>query len=157
MTHHLTRLHTGKYVLALRSLKAAAAIDPESPRLHSQTVALRHALNQEKELPAKVQEVLKEEFDLIEPSTDLKKYNQDFQAKHKASPRHVLAAIRVKRVLGEDRSKCDKEVTSLLDNSSIDFTIAIEALETLKRWKSPEEAEFKKAAQAKWPEVTRLA
>lgn len=119
-------------------------------------MALRHALNQEKELPSKVQEVIKQEFDLIDPTIDLRKYNDDFQAKHKTSVRHQLAAIRAKRTLGEDRSKCDKEVTGLLNVPSMDFEAAIEALENLKRWKSSEETEFKKAAQSKWPDVTRL-
>lgn len=147
----------GKYVLALRCLNAATALAPDSPKVHEQAVALRHALNQATDFPPKVLEVLKEEFKNIHPSTDLKKYNDEFQAKHKISPGYVLAAIRAKRILGEDRKQCDNEVIGLLDTPSIGFTDAIEALETLKRWRSPEVEAFKKAALSKWPDVTRLA
>lgn len=143
--------------MALRCLKAAAALEPDSPKVHEQTVALRHALNKATDLPPKVSEVLKEEFKLVDPSTDLKKYNDEFQAKHKASPSHVLAAIRAKRGLGGDRAQCDKEVTGLLDLPGATFEDAIQALEVLKSWRSSEVEAFKKAAQSKWAEVTRLA
>lgn len=155
MTVSLTK--TEKYVLALCCLNHAAAVDPDSPRVHEQAIALRHALNQAKDLPSKVTEVLKEEFKIVDSSADLKKVNDDFQAKHKASPRHVLAAIRAKKTLGADRSTCEKEVSSVLDIPGVQFEDAIEALETLRRWRSPEEESFKKAAQAKFPNVTRLS
>lgn len=100
---------------------------------------------------------MKEEFKIVDSSADLEKVNDEFQAKHKASPRYVLAAIRAKRTLGEDRSKCEKEVSSVLDIAGVQFEDAIDALETLQRWKSPEEENFKKAAQAKFPGVTRLS
>ena len=150
-------MFAGKYVLALRCLKAATAIARDSPRVHEQAVALRHALNQATDLPPKAVEVLKEGFKSIDSSTDLKKYNDEFQAKNKNSPAHVLAAIRTKKMLGEDGKKCDKEVTGLLDIPSVTFTDAIDALETLKCWWSAEVEAFRKAALTKWPEVTRLA
>lgn len=125
--------------------------------MHEQTIALRHALNKATDLPAKVAEVLKEEFKQVDASADLKKLNDEFLSQHKDSPQHVLAAIRAKRTLGEDEAKCDKEVTGILDIPGIGFEDAIVALETLKRLRSSEEATFQKAALAKWPEVTRLA
>lgn len=132
-------------------------MDAESPRVHEQAIALRQALKQAKDLSPKVSEIMKDEFKIIDASADLKKVNSDFQAKHKASPRHVLAAIRAKKSLGEDRSKVEKEISSVLDIPGVQFEDAIEALETLRRWKSSEEESFKKAAQAKFPNVTRLS
>lgn len=156
---HIWKLtnHVGKFVLALRCLNVATSLAPDSPKVHEQTVAFRHALNSQTDLPSEVQQVLKEGFKSIEESVDLKKYNAEFQARHKSNPSHVLAAIRAKRNLGEDPRQCDKEITGILDIPSVSFTDAIEALETLKRWKSPEVGAFKAAALSKWPEVTRLS
>lgn len=135
----------------------AAAVDPNSPKVHEQAVALAHAIKNAKGLSSKAAEVLKGELKVIDPSADLKKLNDAFQAKHKASSKHVLAAIRAKKALGEDRSKCEKEVSSVLDIPGVQFEDAIEALETLRRWRSPQEEDYKKAAQAKFPGVTRLS
>lgn len=147
----------GKYLLALRCLNAATILDPDSPKVHEQTVALRDALNKATDLPDKVTEVIKAEFKTLDASTNLVKYNDEFLAKNKESPCHVLAAIRTKRVLGGDKSECDKEIKAVLDLPIADFQDAIHALDTLKRWNSPEVEAFKKAALAKWPDVTRLA
>lgn len=144
-------------MLALRCLNHAAAVDPNNPKVHEQAIALRQAVNGAKALPPTVAEVLKEQFTIIDSSADLKKVNNEFQAKNKASPRHAIAAIRAKRTLGEDRSKVEKEMSSVLDMADVTFEDAIEALETLRRWRSPEEETFKKAAQAKFPNVTRLS
>lgn len=146
-----------KHVLALRCLNHAAAVEPDSPRVHEQAIALRQALKQAKEISPKVAEIMKEEFKIVDSSADLKKVNEEFQAKHKSSPRHVLAAIRAKKILGEERSKVEKEVSSILEIASVQFEDAIEALETLREWRSTEEESFKKAAQAKFPGVTRLS
>ncbi|KAF4122363.1 N-alpha-acetyltransferase 15/16, NatA auxiliary subunit [Geosmithia morbida] len=150
-------LRRSKYLLALRCLNAATVIDPDSPKVHEQKVALRDALNKATDLPSKVAEVVKAEFKSLDPSTDLAKYNANFQSQNSKSPCHVLAAIRTKRTLGEDKAKCDKEVTAMLDLPTVEFEDAINALETLKRWGSPEIDNFKKTALAKWPDVTRLA
>ncbi|CAK7229787.1 hypothetical protein SEUCBS140593_007364 [Sporothrix eucalyptigena] len=54
----------GKYLLALRCLKAATALDPSNSKVQEQTAALRAALKEAdvSTLPPKVQEVLAAEF-----------------------------------------------------------------------------------------------
>ena len=101
--------------------------------------------------------MLQDSFQLIEASQDLKSFNDAFAKKHSDSPLHRLAAIKAKNLLGGDRASLEKEVTELLSLSSIDYTDAIQGLETLKRWRSSEVEGYKKAAQAKFPDVTRLA
>ncbi|KAK7429283.1 hypothetical protein QQZ08_004093 [Neonectria magnoliae] len=145
-----------KYVLALRCLTAASALDAKSPKVHEQAVAFRQLLNTASDISPKVLEVLKAEFKIIEPSTDLVKYNDEFQAVNKDSARHVLSAIRTKRLLGQDKAQSEEALVNALDIPGIEFTDAIEALETLKSWKSSQVETFKTAAQGKWPGVTRL-
>ena len=147
-----------KYILALKCLKAALELDPESPKVHEQVIAFQHALSTASDLHPKVLEVIKLEFDVIEPSTNLSKYNDKFLAAKKDSARHALSAIKAKRIIGQDKAtKLEEELLGLLNLPDITFTDAIEILETLKQWKSSQVDAFKKAAQAKWPEVTRLA
>ncbi|CAM1507409.1 Fc.00g070500.m01.CDS01 [Cosmosporella sp. VM-42] len=151
-------LRRKKYILALKCLKAALELDPQSPKVHEQVVAFQHALKQASDLDAKVLEVIKAEFDVVGPTTDLGKYNDDFLAANKDSPQHVLSAIKAKKIIGQDKAaKYEEEVLGLLNLPSVTFSDAIEALDTLKQWKSAQVDAFKKAAQAKWPEVTRLA
>lgn len=102
-------------------------------------------------------ELLSADFKTVEPSTDLNKYNNDFLTANKDSPRHVLSAIKTKKLLGQDQSKSEDEILKLLEIPGIQYQDAIAALETLKRWKSSQVEAFKKAAQAKFPDVTRLA
>lgn len=146
-----------KYVLALKCLNAAAAIAPNHPKVHEQTIALRHALNQATDLPAPVVEAIKEEFKTIDSSANLKQINDEFETKNKSSPRYYLAALRAKKILGEDKAKTDGAVAGVLNIPGVEFADALEGLKTLQEWRSDETEVFKKAAHAKWPEVTRLA
>ncbi|KAJ3518603.1 hypothetical protein NM208_g14457 [Fusarium decemcellulare] len=146
-----------KYVLALRCLTAALALDPKSPRVHEQSVAFRHLLNTATDISPKVLEVLKAEFKAIEPSVDLTKYNEEFLTANKNSPQHVLSAIKAQRVLGQDKAKTEEAIVGILEIPDIDYTDAIEGLEVLKSWKSSQVEAFKTAAQAKFPDVTRLS
>ena len=143
--------------MAHRCLNAAASIDPEDANVHEQAVAFRNMLNSTPDLPPKVSEVLKAEFKLMDASASPKKYNEDFQTKHSESTRHNVAAIKAKRILGEDRGKCEKELAGLLSLKAITFDEAAEILEMLRSWRSPEREGFQQAASAKWPESTRLA
>ncbi|ORY57440.1 NMDA receptor-regulated protein 1-domain-containing protein [Pseudomassariella vexata] len=147
-----------KYILALRCLNAALALDPEHPRVHEQAVGFRHALNSKLDsLPPKVQEVLKAEFTVIPPSTDLKKYNTDFEAKHKDSSLHVIAAVNTRKLLGDDQATCEKDFLKLLDIKGVQFEDAKLALDVLKNWRSKEAQEFKAKCLSMWPEVTAFA
>lgn len=153
---HLISL--GKYVLALRCLNASLSIDAENPRVHEQVVSFRNMLNNsESDISPKALEALKGEFTALDAGSNLTKYIEEYQSKHKSSPRHVLSAIRAKKSIGADKAKCEKEAIALLDLENIHFSHATEILDTLRSWRSSETEAFKKAAQSKWPEVTRLA
>lgn len=145
-------------MLALRCVKAALALDAESPKAHEQAVRLRHALNKDLEtLSPKVVEVMNAEFTEIPASADLAKFNQEFREKHKNSPRHVLASIRAQDSLGEDRGKLSKDISSLLEVEEVQLEDASDAQEVLKGWNSEELDGFKKAATQKWPESSTFA
>lgn len=146
-----------KYVLALRCLNAAIALDSSNPKLHAQIVAFAKALKSASGLPPKVTEVLKSEFKAVDPATDLTKYNAEFEAKHKSSIRHILSSVAAQRVLDGNKGSTDKQLTAALDLPSTNFEDAIVVLDVLKGWKSGETEAFQKAAHAKFPEATRLA
>ncbi|KUI61727.1 N-alpha-acetyltransferase 16, NatA auxiliary subunit [Cytospora mali] len=147
-----------KFVLALRCVKAALALDAENAKAHEQAIRLRHALNKDLEtLPPKVVEVIKAEFTEIAASADLATVNQEFREKHKNSPQHVLASIRARATLGEDQSTLSKDIVGLLGMEGIELEDASDAQEVLKSWKSGELDGFKKAAAQKWPESSTFA
>ncbi|KAI0834328.1 N-terminal acetyltransferase A, auxiliary subunit [Hypoxylon sp. FL0890] len=147
-----------KYLLALRSLNAALAIDPEHPMVHEQVIRFRQTLNSKLEsLPPKVAEVLKAEFTAVDASADLKKFNADFKEKHKDSPPHVISAIQAEKLLGEDKKKAEKDLAGVISLKNIQHDQAIEVLALLKSWRSSEADTFKTAAHEKWPEVTAFA
>ncbi|KAJ6782619.1 hypothetical protein PWT90_00172 [Aphanocladium album] len=140
-----------KYVLALRCLNAAIALDSIHPKLHAQIVAFAKVLKTAS-LSPKVAEVLTAEFKA--DIADLAKYNADYEAKHK-DIRHILSSVAAQRALdGKDTSV---KLTAALSLPGTTFEDAIEVLDTLKRWKSGEAETFQKAAHAKFPEATRLA
>lgn len=149
---------TEKYLLALRCLNAAFALDAQNPVLHAQAVELRHALNESLEsLPPKVQETLNDEFTAVPASTDLKKLNADYLDTHTNSAAHRIAAARAARVLGEPTEAVEKSLLDVLQVPSVTFDEAATALQQLREWRSSEAAAFKKAAHEKWPEVTQFA
>jgi N-alpha-acetyltransferase 15/16, NatA auxiliary subunit len=153
--HYGLTLHPEKYVLALCSLNAALALDSTHPRVHEQAVALQHALNScFDSLPAKVAEVLKSEFKVVSKSTDLANFNLEFAKKNASSPSHILSAISVRKLLGEDRSKCDKDIVSILNMDNITMEVALKAFEILKSTRSGELEAFKKASKEKWADAS---
>jgi peptide alpha-N-acetyltransferase len=153
-----TNTPTERYVLALKCLNEALALDEKHPALHAQAIQLRHALNSEmKDLDPKVQEALKNAFTAIPASADLKQLNAEFLEKHSNSAQHRVAAARAAVVLGEERSKAEKDLVDALRIKDNTFEDAAALLEQLKSWKSGELATFKKAAHEKWPEVSVFA
>ncbi|KAF2964432.1 hypothetical protein GQX73_g9157 [Xylaria multiplex] len=144
-----------KYLLALHCLNAALAIDPANPVVHEQTVRFRQEINLKlASLPAKVAEVIKTEFTAIDASTDLKKYNADFLKKHKESAAHVVSAVKIRKLLGEDQKACEKALFDVLSLKTEDWEPAAEAHGLLLQWRSGEAEAFRKAAGETWPEVT---
>ncbi|CAJ2512627.1 Uu.00g007460.m01.CDS01 [Anthostomella pinea] len=151
-------LRREKYLLALRCLTAAQAIDASNPAVHEQAVRFRQVLNSKlSSLPSKVADVAKSDFTAIDASTDLKKYNVDFRDRHKDSAPHVVSATKASKFLGEDQKKCEKDLRGVLDLESANYETAAEALGLLMQWRSSEADAFKKAAYDKWPEVTIFA
>ncbi|KAI1171594.1 tetratricopeptide [Nemania sp. FL0916] len=144
-----------KYLLALRCLNAALAIDAASPVAHEQAVRFHREITPKlASLPPKVAEVIKSEFTAIDASADLKKYNADFLAKHKDSAPHVVSAVKIQKLLGEDQKTCERALFDILKLKSDDWEPAAEALGLLFQWRSSEAEAFKKAAEQSWPEVT---
>ncbi|KAI1423372.1 tetratricopeptide [Xylaria sp. FL1777] len=144
-----------KYLLALHCLNAALAIDATNPVVHEQAVRFHKELGSKlASLPAKVAEVIKAEFTAINASTDLKQYNNEFLEKHKDSAAHVVSAIKVRKLLGEDQKTCEKALFGVLSLKSEDWEPAAEALGLLYQWRSSEADAFRKAADETWPEVT---
>ncbi|KAM3520183.1 hypothetical protein NHJ13051_007006 [Beauveria bassiana] len=146
-----------KYVLALRCLNAAIALDSSHPKLHAQIVAFAKMLKTASGMPPKVIDVLRAEFKVVDVGTDLAKHNADYQAKHKHSIRHVLSFVAAQRALDGNKGASDKQLTASLSLPGTTFTDAIEVLDCLRDWKSSEADAFQKAARAKFPEATRLA
>lgn len=146
-----------KYLLALRCLNAAVALDPDFPKVVEQVVAFQTMLDSVSDLEPKVAQVLKKEFRAMNGAKNSREYIEDFQKWHKGSPRHAFAAIAAKRRMGEDKATLDREVVGLLEMKEMAAVDALSILETLQSWRSPEVQAFKKAARVRWPEVTRLA
>ncbi|KAH9904148.1 N-terminal acetyltransferase A, auxiliary subunit [Xylariomycetidae sp. FL2044] len=147
-----------KYLLALRCLNAALALDADHPTVHEQAVRLRKTLNSKLgSIPPKVAEVLKSGFTAIDSSADLKKINSEFQQKHKDSPSHTVSAIKVRKFLGEDQKQCEKDLTGVVGMKGIRYDQVEEILDLLRQWRSSEAENLKKAAHEKWPEVTVFA
>ncbi|RYP75814.1 hypothetical protein DL770_007331 [Monosporascus sp. CRB-9-2] len=149
-----------KFVLALRCLNAALAIEPDNATVHEQTVRFRQALNLVLDsLPPKVAEVLKTGFTAIDASTDLQQYNTEFRSRHADSAPHVISAIKTAAVLGfEDQAKCAKELAeTVLEVSNVHFEQAEEVVGILRQWRSDEAEAFRARAHEKWPQVTAFA
>lgn len=119
-------------------------------------MAFAQLLKTSTDIEPKVLEVLKAEFNVVDPSADLVKLNDEFLAANKNSPRHVLSAVKVQKLLGQDKAKSEEAVAGILDIPDVTYEDAIEGLEVLKSWRSSQES-YKKAAQQKFPNVTRLA
>ncbi|KAF2120792.1 NMDA receptor-regulated protein 1-domain-containing protein, partial [Lophiotrema nucula] len=168
-------LRRKKYLLALKSLLAAQAIDPESPKIHEQAVRFHQAcqyypstygcvqllmniaVRDAKDLPPKLSEVLKSSFNIIPADADLKKYNSDWQSKHAQSPTHLQSAYYVRYLLDDTtKSTVESDLQKLLDSSSIeleDATTGLSILDSLKSDQKTKDA-YRQAAAKKWPEAT---
>lgn len=147
-----------KYVLALRCLNAAIALDSSNPRLHAQIVAFAKVLKSASSLSPKVVQVLQAEFKVLDvAATDLSKYNAEFEAKHKASIRHILSSVAAQRIIDENKGTTDEKLIAALSLPSTTFPDAIDVLDVLKNWSSSVAEVFQKEAHARFPQVTRLA
>ncbi|PFH57917.1 hypothetical protein XA68_14406 [Ophiocordyceps unilateralis] len=150
-----------KFVLALRCLKAVVALNADFPGVPERVVSFQAMLEtttKTTDLAPKVGDALRAEFKALGEAGDGRQYVEAFRRRHPNSPRHALSAVAAKRLLpGEDGALCEKEAAALLDMEGSTADDAVTLLETVRGWRSAETAALKQAAQAKWPEVTRLA
>ncbi|OXV06757.1 hypothetical protein Egran_05472 [Elaphomyces granulatus] len=132
-------LRRKKYLLALKCLLAAHAIDSSNPKLHVQLVHFRRALDSISEpLPSKVSETVVNRFETLLPqSLDLLEWNNSFLASHKASVSHVQAFLNAQLLLNpKNRSESEKDLLSTLDLENASIHDAIDGLELLTEWGS---------------------
>jgi hypothetical protein len=151
----LTQL-TEKYLLALKCLLAAAALDKEHSKVHEQIVRFKLAIDKDVEgVPAKSAEVIKSEFTLLPASVNLTQYNDEYLSGNKDCARRTVSALKVRKLLAPDSAgQCGKDVVGVLKFPSITLEEATEALDLLRSWKSSEVEDFRKAAAAKWPKTS---
>ncbi|KAH8598967.1 NMDA receptor-regulated protein 1-domain-containing protein [Bisporella sp. PMI_857] len=145
-----------KYLLALKSLLAAAALDKEHPKVHEQIVRYRLAIDEDsKEILPQSLETIKSEFHLLPSSVDISKFNEEYLSKHKGSAKHTLYALSVRRLLSSGKSSdVEKSIVGILKLPSITLEEAAEGLELLKTWKSSEVDAYRSSATAKWPKTS---
>jgi tetratricopeptide (TPR) repeat protein len=170
-TNHLTE----KYLLALKSLLAARAIDSDNPKVHEQTIRFRETskspvlkcinvtsllvstVDELEDLPEKVSEVIKSSFDIVSADTDLDEYNTEWAKAHSKSPAHLQSAYHVRFILDDDdREQVEADMTKLLNHPNITFEQGLAGLSYFDTWKSEASTKdaYREAAAKKWPEAT---
>lgn len=155
----LTNEMTEKYLLALRCLLASSRLDPSHPKVHTQTIQLKQALNTDlSSVDPEVAPILTSEFTLLPANTALAQFNNEYMSKHKNDARRTLAGLEVRKLLADDLApKADADVVGVLSIDGVKMEEAVEGLELLKAWKSSEVEAFKSAAEKKWPKATVFA
>jgi peptide alpha-N-acetyltransferase len=145
-----------KYLLALRCLLAAAALDKEHSKVHEQIFRFKLAVDKDLEgVPLKSVEIIKSEFTLLPKSTPLSQVNDEYLTKQKDSARGTLSALRVRKLLSPDSaSSCERDVAAVIKLPNITMEEAKEALELLSSWQSAEVGSFRSGAASKWPKAS---
>ena len=153
-----TNLCPDKILLALRCLLAASKLDPEHPMVHEHIVRFKLAMNgMSSSISPKTAAVVKAEFTLLPESTDLAHFNDEFLAKHNDSALHILAGVRVRKLLANhDQKKSEADVHVILDLPNITLLEATEGLKVLVSWNSSTDS-YRSKAHSKWPEATIFA
>ena len=148
-----------KYLLALKCLLAAAALDKENSKVHEQTVRFKLAIdNDGSKLQPKSAELIKSEFNLIPTSATPSQFNDEYLARHKDCARRILSALKVRKLLfPESASASEKDAAAVIKLPSITFEETRGALDLLSSWKSSQLDSFKQAAATKWPKATIFA
>ncbi|KIW06834.1 uncharacterized protein PV09_02514 [Verruconis gallopava] len=149
-------LRRKRYLLALRCLIAAHALDAEQATLHEQLVRFRQALDADSESKsAKADQVLKANLSIVPETKDLKSFNNAYMAKHKDCARKTRAGLRVRQLLDpSSKAQNEKDLIALVEKA--DMKEAIEGLETLKQWNSDAKVkeDYISKAKAKWPQAS---
>lgn len=150
----LTVLSLDKYLLAVKCLAAAHAIDSSNPTLHLQLLRFRKTLDSLSEpLPPQVAEVVNEEFEKLLPkSQNLEQWNESFLSANKNSAAHVHAALSGRQLLNPgSRSQNEKNLLATLNLPDVSINEASSALDHLAEWGSDKTA-YLQQANKKWPE-----
>ncbi|EFR03747.1 NMDA receptor-regulated protein 1 [Nannizzia gypsea CBS 118893] len=150
-----------KYLLAIKCLMAAHAIDPSNPTLHVQLVKFRQQFDAGAagELtPPDIVELINAEFDLLLPkSTDLTQWNEEFLSTHAKSAPHVQAALTVRQMLKpESKEQAEKDLISSIDLDNTSLEQALAGLSLLDEWGSTVEtkASYSTSARRRWAEAS---
>ncbi|PBP22556.1 tetratricopeptide [Diplocarpon rosae] len=142
-----------KYILALKCLLAAAALEKDHSKVHEQSIRFKLAVDADStSLSPTAKDVIASEFTILPSSVDLATYNDEYLSKHKQCARRTLSALKICKLLKPDSATATaKDVAATLQIPTITFEEAVEALHLLQSWKSSEVEAFKKSAAGKWP------
>ena len=145
-----------KYLLALKCLLAAAALNKDHRKVHEQIVRFRLALDKDMDdVPPKSLDIIKSEFNLLPPSISPTQYNDEYLTKHKDSAQSTLSVMRARKLLiPQSVSNYEKDVVAVIKLPTITIQEASEALSLLSLWQSTEATSFRASAAAKWPKAT---
>jgi peptide alpha-N-acetyltransferase len=145
-----------KYLLALKCLLAAWALDKEHSKVHEQVVRFKLAIDQDNEtLAPQSAQIIKSEFTLLPALINLSQYNDEYLARHKGCARRTLSALKIRKLLSPDSAaSCQKDAVDVIKLPSITMEEAKETLELLRSWNSNDIDSFRSQAAAKWPRAT---
>jgi len=149
------QLRRKKYLLAMKCLLAAHAIDPSNPALHVQLLRFRQALDSLPEpLPTAVAEIIGTGFEKLLPkSQDLNEWNNTFLESQKGSVTHVQAALTARQLLNPaTKEQCEKDLIATLELDDVTIDQALAGLELLDEWKSSLTVRrtYEEKAQLRW-------
>jgi N-alpha-acetyltransferase 15/16, NatA auxiliary subunit len=148
-----------KYLLALKCLLAAWALDKEHSKVHEQLIRFKQAIDQDAEtLAPQTAQIIKSEFTLLPASTSLSQYNDDYLSRNKDCARRTLSALKARKLLSPQSAvSCKKDAVDVIKLPSITMEEAKEALELLRSWNSSDIDSFRSQAAAKWPRATAFS
>lgn len=146
---------TGKYLLALKSLLALHAIDPQNPTLHVQSYRFRDELDHSPDgkSPKSSEIIAAETKTLLPEDKDLSDWNNDFLDRHKSSVSHVQAGLSVRALIGKEKKETNEsDLFELLSIDSASINEASAGLDLLDEWSSSLEVKdrYRKSAAGRW-------
>ncbi|KAH8149637.1 uncharacterized protein LAJ45_06268 [Morchella importuna] len=145
-----------KWLLAVKCLRAAQKLDPESPVVHEQIIRFRTMVSKlsDEDIKAPSKEVLISTLEEILPAaTDLTAYNVEFSAKHSQSAPHIRGALRARSFLSAGAPTTP--LLNALDQEGISLYDVLQGQSLLQELKAPEEKikEYNQKAAAKFPDA----
>jgi len=150
-----------KYLLALKCLLAASALNPKHPTLHYQIIRFQKAITTPsvtESIPPQILDLIQEQFvpDVFPKDTTLEAFNEKYAAEHKDSAKAVLAVLRTRQFLSPSEKNA-KDVVGILELPGTTLEDGREGLALLKEWGGAEVGGYAEKAAKKWPEASGLA